>query len=112
MVSFAYNLGSIDGLCNNGKRTKAEIAEIMLQYVRGGGKVLPGLVRRRKMERELFLSGSGNNEQSGCRGKSLREIANEVINGLWGNGNDRVNRLKKAGCDPRKVQEEVNKILS
>ena len=112
MVSFAYNLGSIDGLCDNGKRTKAEIAEIMLQYVRGGGKVLPGLVRRRKMERELFLSGSGNNEQSGCRGKSLREIANEVINGLWGNGNDRVNRLKKAGCDPRKVQEEVNKILS
>ena len=63
MVSFAYNLGSIDGLCNNGKRTKAEIAD-------------------------------------------------EVIDGKWGTGNDRINRLKKAGCDPRKIQNEVNRKLS
>ena len=112
MVSFAYNLGSIDGLCKNGQRSKAQIAEAMLQYVHGGGRVLPGLVRRRRMERDLFLSGSGNVDQSGCRGKSLREIAKEVINGNWGNGNDRVNRLKKAGCDPKKVQQEVNRLLS
>ena len=53
MVSFAYNLGSIDGLVNNGKLKKNEIPDKMLKYVHGGGKVLPGLVRRRKMEREL-----------------------------------------------------------
>jgi GH24 family phage-related lysozyme (muramidase) len=28
----------------------------MLLYTRGGGKVLPGLVRRRKAEHKLFLS--------------------------------------------------------
>ncbi len=43
------------------------------------------------------------------KGKSLSEIAYEVINGKWGTGNDRINRLKKAGCDPRKVQVEVNR---
>ena len=112
MVSFAYNLGSIDGLCKNGQRSKAQIADAMLEYVHGGGRVLPGLVRRRRMERDLFLSGNGNVEQSGCRGKSLREIAQEVINGKWGNGNERVNRLQRAGCDPRKVQQEVNRMLS
>ena len=56
MVSFAYNLGSIDQLTANGKRTKKEIAQKMLLYNKGGGKVLPGLVRRRKAEQKLFLS--------------------------------------------------------
>ena len=55
LVSFAYNVGSIDGLVANGKRSKKEIPEKMMDYVRGGGKVLPGLVRRRKYERDLFL---------------------------------------------------------
>ena len=56
MVSFAYNLGSIDGLCANGKRSKPQIADAMLKYVKANGKVLPGLVKRRKKERALFLS--------------------------------------------------------
>ncbi len=56
MVSFAYNLGSIDGLTANGKRTKKEISQKMLLYNKAGGKVLQGLVRRRKAEQKLFLS--------------------------------------------------------
>ena len=107
MVSFAYNLGSIDGLCANGKRSKSEIAEKMLEYVHGGGRILPGLVRRRKMERELFLSGNGNVDQNGCRGKSLREIAREVIDGKWGNGNERFNRLQRAGCVLKKFKMKL-----
>lgn len=43
--------------------------------------------------------------------KSVHTIALEVINGNWGNGADRVNRLKKAGYDPNAVQKEVNRIL-
>ena len=60
LVSFAYNVGSIDGLVANGKRSKKEIPEKMMDYVRGGGKVLPGLVRRRKNERDLFLNKKNN----------------------------------------------------
>ena len=56
MVSFAYNLGSIDQLTANGKRTKKEISQKMLLYNKAGGKVLQGLVRRRKAEQKLFLS--------------------------------------------------------
>ncbi len=56
MVSFAYNLGSIDGLTANGKRTKKEIAEKMLLYNKANNQVLEGLVRRRKAEQKLFLS--------------------------------------------------------
>jgi lysozyme len=33
-----------------------EAAEAFMQWTKGGGKELPGLVRRRKDERSLFLS--------------------------------------------------------
>lgn len=56
LVSFAYNIGSIDALTANGTRSRATIAAKMLQYNKAGGKVLNGLTRRRKAERELFLT--------------------------------------------------------
>lgn len=43
--------------------------------------------------------------------KSVTEIAKEVIKGLWGNGADRINKLKAAGYNPDEVQAEVNKLL-
>lgn len=43
--------------------------------------------------------------------KSVSAIAKEVIAGKWGNGQDRINRLKKAGYDATAVQAEVNKQL-
>ena len=50
-------------------------------------------------------------EPKGCNGKTINEIATEVIQGKWGNGDDRVNRLKAAGCDYNAIQDEVNRIL-
>ena len=113
MVSFAYNIGSIDGLVDNGKRKKSDIPVKMMDYVHANGQVLAGLVRRRKIERDLFLNKKKvvEKKENFCKGKSLREIANEVVRGEWGSGNERVNKLKKAGCDPKKVQDEVNRIF-
>lgn len=55
MVSFAFNLGSIDKLTANGTRSRAVIAEKMLLYNKAAGKVLVGLTRRRQAELDLFL---------------------------------------------------------
>lgn len=44
--------------------------------------------------------------------KSNDTIAQEVIDGKWGNGNDRVNKLKKAGYDPKAVQKIVDKKVT
>lgn len=44
--------------------------------------------------------------------KSVEEIAREVVLGKWGNGDDRINRLKSAGYDPAEVQKKVNLILT
>ena len=43
--------------------------------------------------------------------KSIDELANEVINGLWGNGEERYERLTNAGYDYDAVQKRVNEIL-
>lgn len=43
---------------------------------------------------------------------SLETIANEVIAGKWGNGDERKNRLSAAGYDYNSVQKIVNGILN
>ena len=43
--------------------------------------------------------------------KSNEEIANEVIAGKWGNGNDRKVKLTDAGYDYSTIQKIVNKML-
>lgn len=43
--------------------------------------------------------------------KSPAMIAKEVIAGKWGNGPDRIARLKRAGYDATAVQREVNRQL-
>ena len=43
--------------------------------------------------------------------KIINAVAHEVIIGKWGNGQERVDRLKAAGYDPDKIQKRVNEIL-
>lgn len=55
LVSFAFNIGSINQLTANGTRTKEVIANRMLLYRKAGGMILKGLENRRKEERALFI---------------------------------------------------------
>jgi len=55
LVSFAYNIGSVDGLLNWGKRTRNEIRIKIPQYCQDSlGHILEGLHQRRLKELELF----------------------------------------------------------
>lgn len=44
-------------------------------------------------------------------GKTVDELAREVIQGLWGNGAERKSRLSAAGYDYSVVQSRVNQIM-
>ncbi|MEA5051505.1 MAG: hypothetical protein VB021_08585 [Oscillospiraceae bacterium] len=44
-------------------------------------------------------------------GKSVEEIAREVIRGDWGNGQERKDRLAAAGYDYGTIQGKVNELL-
>nr|DAM10726.1 MAG TPA: hypothetical protein [Caudoviricetes sp.] len=43
--------------------------------------------------------------------KKINAVAHEVIAGKWGNGQERIDRLRAAGYDPGKIQKRVNEIL-
>jgi lysozyme len=61
LVSFAFNLGlgglqrSSVRMCTN-RGDKEGAAQAFLKYTKGGGKVLPGLVKRRNDESALYLT--------------------------------------------------------
>lgn len=52
---------------------------------------------------------SKKNQQPQPAKKSNEEIANEVLAGKWGNGNDRKNKLTAAGYDYNTIQNIVNR---
>ena len=56
LTSFCYNCGKGNLKALVSGRDAATVAEKLLLYNKGGGKVLPGLERRRNEERSLFLS--------------------------------------------------------
>lgn len=53
-----------------------------------------------------------NGEYSQSNYTNLDDVANEVIQGLWGNGQDRFENLTNAGYDAQAVQNRVNELLS
>lgn len=109
LVSFCYNIGSIKQLTADGTRSKAVVASKILQYNKAGGKVYRGLTRRRKAERELFLTPVKEVKKKSNK-KSNTQIAKEVKAGKWGNGATRKKKLKAAGYNYAAIQKIVNKI--
>lgn len=65
-----------------------------------------------KPENDDYLIKVGTTASAAPAKKSVDEIAKEVINGKWGNGQDRKNRLAAAGYDYNAVQKRVNQMLS
>ena len=45
-------------------------------------------------------------------GKSVDEVAQEILQGLWGNGQERFDNLTNAGYNAQAVQDRVNAILN
>lgn len=58
--------------------------------------------------KELDIPNHPNKKRKGK--KSVKKVAQEVINGKWGNGADRRKRLRDAGYKYVDVQKEVNRL--
>lgn len=92
LVSFAFNIGSIDQLTNYGVRSIQEISDKIKAYNKAGGKVVQGLVTRRAAEWELFntkCDGVSADEEN----KPIKTIIDDVIAGKYGNGEQRKEKL-------------------
>ena len=108
MVSFCYNVGSINQLTQNGKRSKSQIANAMLLYCKDvTGKVLIGLKNRRSKERELFLSNDVSSDTLGyTEATTIKTIVDDIIAGKFANNSDRKENIYRV------IQGFVNKRFS
>lgn len=82
LVSFAFNIGSIDKLTINGTRTIAEISSKIPAYCNCAGKKLQGLVNRRTAEKKLFdtpVSGQATAPVASTATVSHAHRAGEVV---------------------------------
>ncbi|PLT76338.1 MULTISPECIES: GH25 family lysozyme [Lachnospiraceae] len=99
---------------SSSKKSNSEIAKEVVQGLWGNGE-----------DRKTKLTNAGYNyseiqkivnnivsENKAPAKKSVDEIAKEVINGKWGNGDARKKALTDAGYDYNAVQAKVNSLLS
>ena len=106
---------------NNNNSDKKSINEIANEVIKGLWG--DGNERKLKLENQgynynevqnevnrIFGVGQNNINNNYSDKKSINEIANEVINGLWGNGNERKLKLENQGYNYNEVQNEVNRI--
>ena len=115
LVSFAYNVGNIDGLTKKGKRSREEIKKVWTSYSKAGGKEIPGLVRRREAELKLFNEGetmaaeykTNQKDPKQVKLDQLIELTKATMRGEYGSGVNRKNRL---GSAYNAVQAIINYI--
>lgn len=103
LVSFAYNLGSVDELLKYGNLKKEDICDRMLLYCHANGEVVEGLERRRKEEVKLFKTPCKSKiEMSYCY-----ELLARTLLGDFGTGDV---RKEKLGNMYDIVQEAINTV--
>lgn len=80
LVSFAFNIGSINQLTANGTRSKDIIAKKILEYNKSGGRVLNGLTKRRQAEHGMFVNSDKGADKVmrtlklGMEGQDVKEL--------------------------------------
>ena len=116
LVSFAFNIGSIDQLTDNGMRSREEIRAHWLEYNKSGGKVIKGLTTRRTKELELFntpitadivKSDNTGADKINIKLSELDKLVRDTIAGKYGSG---YNRRAALGNKYSYVQNVINFI--
>lgn len=107
LVSFAYN-------CGNGSlkkliagRSLDEIADAFLLYTKANGATLPGLVKRRQAERELFVTKEER--------KMTKPVDYKQNDSKWGSlpyaVDGEKSTIKSAGCGPTAMADVLASIV-
>lgn len=95
-----------------------EVAQEVLQGLWGNGQErynsieCAGYDAQAVQNRVNDLLNGGTTSENNSASSDLDTVANEVLQGLWGNGQERYDRLANAGYDAQAVQDRVNSLLS
>ena len=73
---------------------------------------ITGCVDTNYMYRDLITEVNVKKEEAQTQTKSVNELVDEVIAGLWGDGEDRKKRLRKAGYNYETIQSSLNSKIN
>ena len=79
LVSFAFNIGSINRLVGNGSKSISEISTRIPLFCHAGGKKLAGLVTRRNAEKALFDKGYSTSVSTSTTSSTNQSNSNSII---------------------------------
>ena len=79
LVSFAFNIGSINQLVGNGSKSISEISARIPLFCHAGGKKLTGLVTRRNVEKALFNKGCSTPASASTTSSTSQSNSNSII---------------------------------
>lgn len=79
LVSFAFNIGSINQLVGNGSKSISEISARIPLFCHAGGKKLTGLVTRRNAEKTLFNKGCSTPASASTISSTSQSNSNSII---------------------------------
>lgn len=80
-------------------------------YTNSTNKLVKGDLLNKAGSHIVMFAGNDVDVDTVSVSKTITEVAKEVINGLWGNGEARKKKLVDAGYNYSEVQVEVNRLL-
>ena len=95
-----------------------EVAQEVLQGLWGNGQERYNSLESAGYDAQVVqnrvndLLNGGTTSENNSASSDLDTVANEVLQGLWGNGQERYDRLANAGYDAQEVQDRVNSLLN
>lgn len=105
---FADHIGAVVSVSGNqikvieGNKNDA----VSYRYIAVGNGNIRGYARPK------YTNSSTSTPTTPSTGKSVEEVAKEVLAGQWGNGDDRKSRLEAAGYNYQQVQAKVNDLVN
>ncbi len=81
-------------------------------YTASPNKLVKGDLLNKAGSHVVMFAGNDTDIDTVQVNKTVTEVAEEVIAGLWGNGDERKQRLTDVGYNYTEVQAEVNRLLS
>ena len=109
LIKLGYSCGSAgaDGSFGNNTLTALK------KFQQANGLTVDGIYGPKSKAKltELYAAATKSSSSTNTTTKTTEEIAKEVINGKWGNGDERKKKLEAAGYNYRTIQDKVNELV-